>query len=83
MISLLHTTITTVVQPDDYCWLIATNAGIDVNTLLANNPNLSSDCSNLYVGEVRVPFSGLTTSYETDALAGFVYRGDHFHLLDG
>ena len=46
---------TAVVQPGDFCSLIADNAGIDVNTLLANNPNVSPDCSNIYVGEVRKP----------------------------
>lgn len=42
----------TVVQSGDFCALIADNAGIDVTTLLANNPNVNSGCTNIYVGEV-------------------------------
>ncbi|KAI0785940.1 hypothetical protein C8Q75DRAFT_294400 [Abortiporus biennis] len=41
-----------VVQSGDFCALIATEAGIDTSTLLANNPNVLSDCSNIYPGEV-------------------------------
>ncbi|KAG8935162.1 hypothetical protein FRC01_007395 [Tulasnella sp. 417] len=43
---------TYVVESGDYCWLIATNHGIDTETLLSNNPQVSSDCSNIYPGEV-------------------------------
>jgi LysM repeat protein len=43
---------TYVIQEGDYCWAIATSHDIDVNTLLVNNPNLDSECSNIYAGEV-------------------------------
>ncbi|KAG8945534.1 hypothetical protein FRC04_000737 [Tulasnella sp. 424] len=43
---------TYVVESGDYCWLIATNYGIDTETLLSNNPQVNSDCSNIYPGEV-------------------------------
>ena len=38
----------------DFCALIAGAAGIDASTLLANNPNVNSDCSNIYPDEVRL-----------------------------
>lgn len=38
---------TYVVASGDYCWLIATNHGIDTETLLSNNPQVNSDCSNI------------------------------------
>ena len=41
-----------VVQASDSCGGIASAAGIPVTTLLANNPNVQSDCSNIYPGEV-------------------------------
>lgn len=41
-----------VVESGDFCALIASNAGIELNTLLANNPNVNSNCTNLGVGEV-------------------------------
>ncbi|KAI0329340.1 hypothetical protein GY45DRAFT_1325117 [Cubamyces sp. BRFM 1775] len=41
-----------VVQPGDVCVNIANEAGILLSTLLANNPNVNSACSNLHVGEV-------------------------------
>jgi len=41
-----------VVQQGDFCQGIADAAGTDLDTLLANNPNVASDCSNIYVGEV-------------------------------
>ncbi|KAI0256997.1 hypothetical protein BJV78DRAFT_1365851 [Lactifluus subvellereus] len=45
-------TTVTVVQPGDTCNAIARAAGIPVTTLLANNPNINSGCTNLYPGEV-------------------------------
>ena len=41
-----------VVQSGDYCAKIADTAGIPLATLLANNGNINSGCSNLGVGEV-------------------------------
>ncbi|KAI9507810.1 hypothetical protein F5148DRAFT_980821 [Russula earlei] len=42
----------TKVQPGDSCVGIARAAGIPVPTLLANNPNIDSQCFNIYSGEV-------------------------------
>ncbi|KAJ3475888.1 hypothetical protein NLI96_g11528 [Meripilus lineatus] len=36
----------------DFCFAIAQIAGIALDTLLANNPNVNQDCSNIYPGEV-------------------------------
>ncbi|KAF8995663.1 hypothetical protein BDQ17DRAFT_1365399 [Cyathus striatus] len=41
-----------VVQSGDSCTAIASAAGISVATLLSNNPNIASDCTNIYPGEV-------------------------------
>ncbi|KAF8995646.1 hypothetical protein BDQ17DRAFT_1412103 [Cyathus striatus] len=41
-----------VVQSGDSCPAIASAAGISVATLLSNNPNVASDCTNIYPGEV-------------------------------
>jgi len=41
-----------VVNAGDSCGTIANTAGIPVTTLLANNPNVNSGCSNIYPGEV-------------------------------
>lgn len=41
-----------VVASGDGCWQIATDAGTDVTTLLANNKNVNADCSNIYPDEV-------------------------------
>ncbi|KIO32599.1 carbohydrate-binding module family 50 protein, partial [Tulasnella calospora MUT 4182] len=38
---------TYVVESGDSCWLIATNHGIDIETLLSNNLQVNSDCSNI------------------------------------
>ena len=45
-----------VIQAGDSCSAIADNAGIPVTTLLVNNPNVNSECSNIYPGEVRRHF---------------------------
>ncbi|KAG9042174.1 hypothetical protein FS837_011194 [Tulasnella sp. UAMH 9824] len=70
---------TYVVASGDYCWLIATNHGIDTETLLSNNPQVNSDCSNIYPGEVlcvsseklvtspTVPDSSTTTTSTTSS----------------
>lgn len=43
---------THVVISGEGCWQIATDAGTDLTTLLANNPNVNEACSNIYPGEV-------------------------------
>jgi len=45
------TTVVTI-QSGDSCSSIATAASIPVTTLLANNPNVNTDCTNIYPGEV-------------------------------
>ncbi|KIK42206.1 carbohydrate-binding module family 50 protein [Suillus luteus UH-Slu-Lm8-n1] len=44
--------VTHVLQTGDTCFSVATAAGIPLNTLLANNPNVNSNCTNVYPGEV-------------------------------
>lgn len=44
--------VTTTVQSGDFCAAIADTAGIPTSLLLQNNPNVLSDCSNIYPGEV-------------------------------
>ncbi|KAL1938732.1 hypothetical protein VTO73DRAFT_11335 [Trametes versicolor] len=44
--------ITHVVQPGDSCAVIAQNAKTTLDILLANNPNVNADCTNIGVGEV-------------------------------
>ncbi|KAH9896430.1 hypothetical protein C8Q73DRAFT_685398 [Cubamyces lactineus] len=41
-----------VVQAGDNCIDIAKAAGTSLDTLLANNPNVNSACTNIYAGEV-------------------------------
>lgn len=41
-----------VVESGDFCAGIAGEAGISVDTLLANNPNVNSGCTNIAIGEV-------------------------------
>ncbi|KAI0653841.1 hypothetical protein C8Q70DRAFT_926914, partial [Cubamyces menziesii] len=41
-----------VVQSGDSCVDIANDAGTTLSTLLANNPNVNSACTDIYVGEV-------------------------------
>ncbi|GJE98024.1 LysM domain-containing protein [Phanerochaete sordida] len=41
-----------VVQSGDFCAAIAATAGIPLATLLHNNPNVNSGCTNLGIGEV-------------------------------
>ncbi|KIK41301.1 carbohydrate-binding module family 50 protein [Suillus luteus UH-Slu-Lm8-n1] len=40
-------------QTGDTCFSVATAAGIPLNTLLADNPNVNTDCTNVYPGEVN------------------------------
>ena len=42
-----------VVQSGDYCQLVANAANIPLTTLFANNPNIYSNCTNIYPDEVR------------------------------
>ncbi|PIL31050.1 hypothetical protein GSI_05746 [Ganoderma sinense ZZ0214-1] len=44
--------VTHVVVSGDNCEAIAQAAGTTLDILLANNPNVDSDCSNIYPGEV-------------------------------
>jgi hypothetical protein len=34
----------------DYCYLIATNNGLDTQTFIGWNPDVGSDCAGLWVG---------------------------------
>ncbi|OJA13776.1 hypothetical protein AZE42_07458 [Rhizopogon vesiculosus] len=43
---------THVVVKGETCYGVAADAGIDVNTLLDNNPNINKICTNMYTGEV-------------------------------
>ena len=47
--------VTHVVAAGDTCLSIAAAADTTVDTLLENNPNVNSQCSNIYPGEVRSP----------------------------
>ena len=42
-----------VVQQGDTCSSITGTASISLSTLMANNPPINSDCTNIYPGEVR------------------------------
>ncbi|KZT25485.1 carbohydrate-binding module family 50 protein [Neolentinus lepideus HHB14362 ss-1] len=41
-----------VVYSGDSCANIVSTAGVSLSTLLANNPNVNADCTNIYPGEV-------------------------------
>ncbi|KAH7909423.1 hypothetical protein BJ138DRAFT_990358, partial [Hygrophoropsis aurantiaca] len=43
---------TYVVQPNDDCDIISNGAGINNTILYLNNPQINSDCTNIYIGEV-------------------------------
>jgi len=45
------TTVVTI-QSGDSCGSIAAAAGVPMSTLLANNPNVNPNCTNIYPGEV-------------------------------
>ncbi|KAF5339501.1 hypothetical protein D9758_016370 [Tetrapyrgos nigripes] len=49
----------TVVESGVGCATIADNAGIPLDTLLHNNPNVNADCTNIYPGEVLCTSGGL------------------------
>ncbi|KAG2030768.1 hypothetical protein BDR03DRAFT_160242 [Suillus americanus] len=44
--------VTHVIQSGDTCQSVANAASIPINTLLANNPNVNTNCTNVYPGEV-------------------------------
>ncbi|KAH7923748.1 hypothetical protein BV22DRAFT_561631 [Leucogyrophana mollusca] len=44
--------VTYIIQSGDDCETIAEGAGIPMSTLLANNPNVNLNCSNIYPEEV-------------------------------
>ena len=46
--------VVSVVASGDSCTTIADAAGIPLSTLLNNNPNVNSQCSNIYPGEVKI-----------------------------
>jgi len=45
-------TTTYVVQPNDDCDIITSMANINETILYMNNPQINSDCTNIYIGEV-------------------------------
>lgn len=47
-------TTTYVVHPNDDCNIVASKNNINTTVLSINNPQLNADCSNMYIGEVRV-----------------------------
>ena len=47
-----------IVAPGDTCDSIASSSGTTLSTLLLNNPNINTACSNLGVGEVRSTLIG-------------------------
>ena len=47
-------TVTHVVKPGQTCLEIAATVGTTINILLANNPNLDSDCTTLYSDEASI-----------------------------
>ncbi|KAF5360166.1 hypothetical protein D9758_011383 [Tetrapyrgos nigripes] len=49
----------TVVESGVGCATIVDNAGIALDTLLHNNPNVNADCTNIYPGEVLCTSGGL------------------------
>ena len=51
-------TTTYVVQANDDCDIISSAAGISLNTLYQNNPQINEDCTNIYIGEVSKYFWG-------------------------
>ncbi|KAH8112812.1 hypothetical protein DFH11DRAFT_1511170 [Phellopilus nigrolimitatus] len=55
--------ITHVVASGDSCSSIDSAAGIPIDTLLANNKNVFSDCSNVYPGEVSTVSMTLMLSF--------------------
>jgi len=64
-----------VVQPGDYCDLIASKTGINSTMLMANNPQIDEACDNIYEGEVLCVAPTLLV---TPAPEGFVMPGSSF-----
>jgi hypothetical protein len=51
---------THVVGSGDTCDSIASVAGINTTMLNLNNPQIDADCTNVYIGEVRISTVGVT-----------------------
>ncbi|PAV18217.1 carbohydrate-binding module family 50 [Pyrrhoderma noxium] len=60
-------TTTTVVKSDQGCNDIASAANIQPDTLAKNNPNINSDCTNIYPGEVLCTDSNII-GYNTSSI---------------
>ena len=56
-----HTT--HVVVANDTCDIISSAAGINNTMLTMNNPQINADCSDIYIGEVRIFIVGYRKSY--------------------
>ena len=81
---------THVVVSGDSCSSIAQIAGTTVDIILANNPNVNSECTNIYPGEViTLTISGYLECSSYCILiggfnvAGVVHRGRHHRHFDG
>ena len=59
------------------CSSIATIIQIPLSTLLANNPNVNADCSNLFIGEVRSSHTAFRSglNYPTGSVRVWSYSG--------
>lgn len=68
-----------VVASGDGCDTISEAAGISTSTLLSDNPNVNSACTNIYVGEVRIVLLELSIVWLCGIL-GIVYCC--FHLIN-
>ena len=82
--------VTHVVVSGDNCQAIAQAAGTTYDIILANNPNVNSQCTNIYPGEViPFPMSGCLKCSSYCILigrfnvAGVVHRGRHHCHFDG
>lgn len=70
-----------VIQSGDLCTSIAQNAGIPLSTLLSNNPNVNSDCSNIYPGEVSTaPCGAVLPNHSTCFEKAHVFSTGPLHL---
>jgi hypothetical protein len=54
LLSLSDLTSSLVVKSGDTCDEVSSVAGINSTILWANNPQIDSQCSNIYIGEVRL-----------------------------
>ena len=82
--------VTHVVVSGDNCQAIAQAAGTTYDLILANNPNVNSECTNIYPGEViPFPMSGYLKCSSYCILigrlnvAGVVHCGRHHRHFDG